>query len=230
MLQPLLSLFYPRVCLGCGRELTPQRKIICFRCDYQMPKTNQHEHPDNAFTRKFWGRIEVQFAASLYFFQKDTPIQNLMHQLKYNGKPEIAIELGTKFGKTLRESVFFDDVDLIIPVPLHETKLRKRGYNQAAMFATGLAAGMQKTADNEFLTRYTASASQTTKTREERKDVIDGTFCIENAAVIAAASNKHILLVDDVLTTGATLYGCALPLLTIPNVRLSMATIAMVRD
>ncbi len=189
-----------------------------------MPKTNFHEHADNPFTKRFWGRVDVQFAASMFVFRKDSPVQNLVHQLKYQNKPEIGVELGKKYGKILADSLFFSDVDLIVPVPLHSSKLRKRGYNQAAMFANGLGMSMEKTVNNDFLTRYSATESQTRKTRMERMGVIENIFEVERTEQTAG---KHILLVDDILTTGATLEGCATQLLQLPNVRVSMATIAI---
>ena len=224
MLNDFLSLFYPRLCLACGHALQPTREMICVQCDFKMPKTNFHENADNPITQKFWGRVDVQFAASMFLFRKGNPVQHLIHQLKYRSHPEVGVELGKKYGKTLAESLFFSDVDLIVPVPLHPNKLRKRGYNQSAMFADGLAEGMQRKNDNDFLTRYTASESQTHKTRMERMNVIEGMFDLED---VQTAEGKHILLVDDVLTTGATLEGCATQLLQIPNVRVSIATIAI---
>ncbi len=224
VLDNLISLFYPRICLGCGGHLQPKRELVCVMCDVKMKRTNFHEHADNPFVRKFWGRVDVQFAASMFVFRKNSPVQNLIHELKYNNKPQIGIQFGKMYGKTLSESLFFSDVDMIVPVPLHPSKLLKRGYNQAAMFANGLAIGLGKPAANDFLARYTASESQTRKTRFERIDVIENMFDLED---MQQAEGKHILLVDDVLTTGATLEGCAAQLLQIPNVRVSMATFAV---
>jgi ComF family protein len=184
-----------------------------------------HLIKENRFTDRFWGRIPLQTGAALYHFQKETSIQHLIFQLKYNGKSHIGYKLGLYFGKQLTSnSTFYKDIDLIIPVPLHPIKERKRGYNQSAHFAAGLSESMQKPWLKNGLKRITHGESQTRKTREERYENVLKAFKVYQTKKL---TGKHILLVDDVLTTGATLEGCAMKILALPNTRVSMATIAI---
>lgn len=189
-----------------------------------MPESNFHFLKNNAFTDKFWGRVDLHAGAPLYFFSKESHVQNMIHQLKYGGKSEIGVILGRKFGASLARSPLFCEVDLIVPVPLHIKKERIRGYNQSAMFAQGLSESMKRPHKPDALKRVVHSQSQTKKSREERLHNVGEAFEVRDAKLMAG---KHILLVDDVLTTGATLETCANKILELPDTKLSMATIAM---
>lgn len=221
-LDDFLFLIFPDVCAGCGNPLNKGEEVICTFCEYHLPETNFHFQKDNPVYRKFWGRTNITQATAMYFFNKASKLQHLMHELKYKGKKEVGIRLGKILGQKIKETDF-KEVDLIIPVPLHPSKERKRGYNQSDMFAQGLSEGLQKPWSRKILKRKKASESQTKKSRMERWKNVDEIFEVTDAKEI---SNKHLLLVDDVITTGATLESCANALLQIQNTKVSIATLA----
>lgn len=217
------SLFFPRVCYSCENTLFRHEEVLCSYCLHQLPKTNFHSEADNPVSKIFWGRVNIYHASSLYFFSKGSKVQHLLHQLKYKGKKEIGIYLGKLLGMDLLESPYYSDIDVIIPVPLHPKKQRKRGYNQSEMFARGLAESLVKPIDIRTLVRTYASETQTKKSRFKRWENVKEIFDLKNHNHLLG---KHILLVDDVVTTGATLEACANMLLNIPGVKVSIATIA----
>lgn len=171
-----------------------------------------------------WGRAEIQTAAALFLFTKGSRVQHLIHHLKYDGKKEIGVSLGRKFGFQLKRSPLFSQIDLIVPVPLHPRKQKIRGYNQSELFAAGLSESMGIPYLKDGLKRVVHSESQTKKSREERVTKIKEVFAVNKRDLL---SEKHILLVDDVMTTGATLEVCATLLLGIPGTKVSLATIAI---
>ena len=179
---------------------------------------------ENEFTRRFWGRLSVQAAASMYYFVKKSPIQRALHRLKYRNQPDVGLKIGREFGRKLAESALFQSVEAIVAIPLHPKKERLRGYNQSAMFARGLSEGMDRPFLGQALVRKTFTVSQTRKKRMERFENVETVFSLKNAQLL---EGKHVLLVDDVLTTGATLEACGQVLLQVPGLRLSMATIAI---
>jgi ComF family protein len=218
-----VALIFPQLCHACGESLVAHEDLICTDCLYNLPYTNFHQQPDNIVAQQFWGKVKVDNAYALFYFTKGGKVQQLMHHLKYNNTPQIGNKLGNMAGAQLVQSTHLKNIDGIIPVPLHKSRLRKRGYNQSACFAEGLAEtlGTQVVIDN--LIRTKATATQTHKSRFERSVNMQEVFAVANAAALA---NKHILLVDDVVTTGATLEACAAALLTVPGLKLSIATIA----
>lgn len=217
------SLFFPRICYSCENTLLKHEEVLCSYCLHQLPKTNFMVDEDNPVVRIFWGRVNINHASSMYYFSKGSKVQHLMHQLKYKGKKEIGLYLGKLYGDSLQKSPFYNSVDVIIPVPLHPRRLRKRGYNQSEMFARGLAGSFSKPFDVKTLVRTYASETQTKKSRFRRWENVKEIFALKNHQHLI---NKHILLVDDVVTTGATLDACAAILLNIPGVKISIATIA----
>ena len=225
--KDLLSLFYPHICAACGRNTPPRGQVVCVSCLYKLPKTNFHLHKENPFTERFWGRLPLEAGAALFFFAKGSRTQQLIHRLKYKNKREIGIQMGKLYGAELRESPLFSRVDVIVPVPLHPKKEWARGYNQSALFAQGLSETLQKPWLHNGLQRKVYADSQTQKSREERLDNISQAFTIGD---MEAIRGKHVLLVDDVLTTGATLEACGLRLLEAADVQLSMATLAITMD
>lgn len=217
------SLFFPRVCYSCGNTLLQHEEVLCSYCLHQLPRTNFHTEKDNPVSRIFWGRVNISYASSMFFFTKGSKVQHLLHQLKYKDKKEIGVYVGKLFGRSLQESPFYSDVDVIIPVPLHPKKQRKRGYNQSEMFARGLSESFSRPYDIHTLIRTYASETQTKKSRFRRWENVKEIFAVRNYQHL---TGKHILLVDDVVTTGATLESCAARLLEIPGARISIATIA----
>lgn len=223
MLNDFISLIFPQVCAACGKSLFKNEQVICMHCSYHLPKTNYHNDNDNPIAKIFWGRTNIFSAAAYYNFGKGSQVQHLVHQLKYRGRKEIGTAIGSFYGYDLRKSKSFNTVETVIPVPLHPKKQKKRGYNQSEFFATGLAQSMSVPTDFTTLYRAVASETQTRKSRFSRWKNVETVFALRDAK---ALEGRHILLVDDVITTGATLEACAQTLLQIPGVKLSIATIA----
>lgn len=193
-----------------------------------MPKTNFHKIRGNLVEKIFWGRIPVEFATSYFFFVKQSPYQNMLHQLKYKGRSDIGFFLGHRFGNELKTQPEFCSFDEIIPVPLHPDKLKARGYNQSEMIANGLSKSLGIPVDTKSLKRITYTETQTKKSRIERWE---NTMDVFEADETTNLNGKHVLLVDDVLTTGATIEGCATELLKKnPSIKLSVVTLAFAHN
>ncbi len=188
-----------------------------------MPQTNFHLYKENPIMKIFWGRVPLYSATSFLFFNKGGRVQHLIHRLKYKGKYKVGIYLGKQLGFQLMDSPLFKSVDYIVPVPLHPKKERIRGYNQSEMIALGLETSMKGTAQINNLIRVIHSSSQTKKSRYGRWENVKGIFKIKNPQLF---EEKHVLLVDDVITTGATLESCAETLLHIPGIKISVASLA----
>ncbi|GJM36284.1 MAG: amidophosphoribosyltransferase [Saprospiraceae bacterium] len=223
-LYDFFALFYPNLCLACDANLPPNQESLCLPCQYHLPKTNYHLLQENPFSERFWGRLPLQSAAAFYKFNKGGRTQHLIHRLKYENKQAIGIRLGQLYGSKLRESPFFAGIDLIIPVPLHPKRLRERGYNQSELFARGLAESMDIPTISNGLQRQLHTTTQTHKSRLERVRNVAEAFMVNSKKML---EGKHILLVDDVVTTGATLEACGNKLLEVAGTRLSLATIAI---
>ncbi len=223
MLNDFLSLIFPKVCYACGKSLFKQEDCICTHCLYHLPKTNFHLYADNPVIKLFWGRTNIHSASSLYSFSKGSKVQHLIHQLKYRGKKEIGISLGKHYGNELKRAPLFSSANVVIPVPLHSRKLKKRGYNQSETFAQGISESMKAELPAGVLIRTISSETQTRKSRFARWKNVEEIFKISFPEKIMG---KHILLVDDVVTTGSTLEACANKILEIPDTKVSVATIA----
>lgn len=218
----MFSLLYPRICLACGNNIRAHEEAICLTCQYKMPKTNFHQDIENPFTERFWGRVKLNCGSSFYYFGKGGKVQQLIHNLKYGHKPEIGIRIGNLYGKVLCKSIFFRQVEVIVPVPLHPYKQKMRGYNQSATFAQGISDSME-IPWIEALARVEMTETQTKKDRISRFENVRNAFEVVHPKAI---EGKHILLVDDVITTGATIEACTHQLLKIPRTKVSVATIA----
>ncbi len=224
MWEGFLHLLFPEICVACGQDLPVTGSCFCLKCQLALDPSDMYMLRDNEFTDRFWGRLPLEGGAALYHFTRKSPVQRALHQLKYHNKPDIGIKIGRTFGQKLRNSEVFQSVDNIIPVPLHPRKERMRGYNQSTMFAQGIAEVLEVPVLNSVLVRNKFTASQTRKKRIERFENVDQVFTVEKPALL---EGRHLLLVDDVLTTGATLEICGLALLEVPGTRLSLATIAI---
>ncbi|MCR5888118.1 ComF family protein [Hymenobacter sp. J193] len=226
LVADFVSLLFPQLCLGCSDLLARGEDHICTSCRAQLPFTDYHLLPEaeNPLARRFWGKVPVQHALSYLRFLRRGRVQHLLHQLKYRNQPEIGRVLGCWYGAELaRHGLLTHDVNLIAPVPLHPRKLAKRGYNQTDSFAQGLADTLQLPWQAEALRRIEHTVSQTRKNRVQRWENVAEVFAVANPAEVAG---KHVLVVDDVLTTGATLEACALVLLAAGARAVSIATIA----
>jgi ComF family protein len=223
LIDDFLSLIYPSVCYACGTGLVHSEDILCTSCLYHLPRTHFHRDGDNPVSQTFWGRVPVFSATAYYYFSKGGSVQHLLHQLKYKGRKEIGVFIGRQMGHELKQSELFNTSGLIVPVPLHPDKLKKRGYNQSEQFALGLASAMDIETDFSSLIRQKPSETQTRKSRFKRWENVKDIFCL---TATDRMTDKHVLLVDDVITTGATLEACASVLLSVPGLKLSIATIA----
>lgn len=223
LIRYLTELLFPKLCMVCGDKLIEQEQWICLHCLHHIPRTNFHLVPDNPVAQIFYGRVPIEWATSFFYFSKGSKYQTLLHNLKYKGMKELGAEIGKHFGIDLMQSPGFASVDLICPVPLHPDKEKKRGYNQSWWIASGMARQMEKELSDENLKRVTATETQTRKGRFERWQNVEGIFELSNPE---AFDGKHILLVDDVVTTGSTLEACAQAILSSTNARVSMATLA----
>ncbi len=219
----LWGLLFPALCNACGNHLYGSEKVICTKCLYDLPYTDFHLDAQNLVAKQFWGRVSLHAAMALLHFKKGSKVQNLMHSLKYKGNTEVGENLGKLLGHKLQKSSFYDKIDLIIPVPLHPKKEKQRGYNQSECIANGLAEVLQTPVDINCLIRIKATDSQTKKGRYTRYENMEEVFSLIQPSAIA---DKHILLVDDVITTGATLEACANALLKNGASQISIAAIA----
>jgi len=219
----LLWLIYPELCAGCGKALNRGEKCLCISCHLNLPKTNFHFEKENPLSKQFWGKMPIQNSASYLYFTKGEKVQNIIHNLKYRGRKEIGVSIGEMYGHELKKAVTFSYIDMIVPVPLHPKKLRKRGYNQSEYFAKGLSKAMNIPIDINSVKRIANTDSQTRKHRYERYVNMDKVFSVAKPGTI---KGKHILLVDDVITTGSTLSACAETILQVQDTKVSIATIA----
>lgn len=224
LIDDFISLLFPRICAACGNSLWKQEETVCLSCEFHLPKTNFHLSLENLVSRLFWGRVNLESAAAYLYFNKGNKVQRLIHQLKYKGRRDIGIYFGRQYGQHLRYSPFFQTVQLIVPVPLHTKKLMQRGYNQSEQFAIGLGESMKIPVDPDAICRRKETETQTKKSRFRRWQNVADVFEVKDPGSLAM---KHVLLVDDVITTGATLESCIRALSSIHGIRISVATIAV---
>nr|WP_294774541.1 ComF family protein [uncultured Flavobacterium sp.] len=224
MLNHLLNLFFPKACAGCHAILLSDELVICTQCRHEIPLTNHHKIEENEIFQKFYGRIPLEFGAALFYFHKKGIVQEMMHQLKYKGHEEIGAMVGNWYASELKELQPMQNIDYIIPVPLHKRRFRERGYNQVTTFGKALAQNLAIPYETNLLHRKLYTKTQTKKSLlgrvEISKTIFDVTFSEEH-------HGKHFLLIDDVITTGSTLEACSRELLKIPNAKISIVCMAM---
>ena len=215
-------LFFPFNCLGCDVALSEKEETLCFNCMHDLPLTHYWRYDDNTVAAMFYGKLPFDRACSFLYFTKGGRVQQMMHHLKYASRPEVGELLGKLFGIELLDSNY-QDIDLIIPVPIHPKRLKTRGYNQCDHIGMGISKSLHKPCCTESVVRTVANESQTRKGRFDRWKNVSELFKVLKPENL---QGKHILLVDDVVTTGSTLESCAKVLLKVQGVRISIATIA----
>ncbi|HEX8332130.1 MAG TPA: phosphoribosyltransferase family protein [Segetibacter sp.] len=221
--KDFLHLIFPHVCTGCGSDVLNDKEQLCLKCFSELPSTDFFKNADNPVEQTFYGRLAVRNAAAGYFFTKESLLQHLLVQLKYRNNKDIGIYMGKLLGRMLVQSERFSQVDVMVPLPLNPKREKKRGYNQATALCNGISEVWIKPVIEKIIVRKVFTETQTHKGRISRWQNMDGVFEVTNAS---ALQGKHILLVDDVVTTGATLEACGNEILKIPGTTLSIATLA----
>lgn len=221
----LLQLFIPKVCVVCGSELLDKEMGVCLSCLYKLPKTNNYKFKDNTVETLMAGRIPFERIASYCVYTYGGVLPPLIHNLKYHNKKEIGVLLGRMFGEDLIGSDFIKPVDMIVPVPLHPKKRKDRGYNQAEIIAQGISDITLIPMLTNSLVRVIHNPTQTKRTKTERWENVKNIFDVKDIQVF---EQKHILLVDDVITTGSTIEACGIALQKCSNLKISIATIGEV--
>ena len=221
--QSLLHLLFPHVCAGCGSDIIKENNNLCLRCLAALPETRFENYPNNPVEKIFWGRLSIEAATAQFYFTKESLMQELMHQFKYKGNRETGLQLGKLMGEQIMASNRFP-VDALVPLPLFPRKQKKRGYNQAMVLCEGMSSVWNIPVLDGVIERPEHTETQTKKGRIERWQNMEGKFILTKIDMIR---NKHLLLVDDVVTTGATLEACGQELLKGENVSLSIATLCM---
>ncbi len=224
MLKDLFYLFYPVYCAACKDPLYKYERLLCTSCRHRLPLGNFHNVNAKKIEKVFYGRVYIENATALFLFRKDGLVQNLIHNLKYRGMEEIGLELGRWLGSELSQNDKYRDIDIVIPVPLHKRRLRERGYNQVEKFGIEIAKKIDASYINSVLKKITYNKKQSKHGGFTRWDNTSETFGIENESLL---TNRHILLVDDIITTGSTLEACINVLKRIPGIKISIATMAM---
>lgn len=220
-ISDLIDLIFPRRCAVCGEVLSRQERYICLNCLYTLPKIEAHHKIE--IEQAFWGKVDIERATSFMYYRKGSPYNALMHKLKYDNSPEIGIYIAEMAAKELLESDFFNGITRIVPLPLSKSKQRKRGYNQSEYIAKGVSNVTGIPIDTRLIVRDIPNETQTHKNRDERWENVKDIFSV---TIPYTLNNEHILLVDDILTTGATLCSCATTMRKWYNCKVSIFTLA----
>jgi len=222
MLKPLLDILYPPTCLGCDSILQTGEEVLCIKCRHELPLTNHHKIPENDSFKRLAGRVPLEKVMSMLIFEKQGLVQQIIHKLKYEGHQEVGTLLGLWYGEIIKDNLH--DIDEIIPVPLHKKRLKERGYNQVMTFSEALSKCLRTPINTEVLYRNKYTKTQTKKAFFVRTDINSAIF---DVVFSEQDSGKHFVLVDDVLTSGTTLEQCSKALLKIPDVKISIVTMAL---
>ena len=224
ILHDLLALFFPRLCLLCGELLVDGEKCLCLSCIYKLPRTNYHLRPFNPAEQLFTGKVEIEKATAFLHYEKGGKVQQLIYAIKYKGEKEAGFQLGRQAALALHEKGFFEGIDMLLPVPLHSQRQKKRGYNQAEWIARGIASVCLLPIENKALARIRKTNTQTHKNVFDRWTNVQNIFSVKSEEPLIG---KHVLLIDDVLTTGATIGACASCLSAIEGARISILTLSI---
>jgi ComF family protein len=222
MWNGLVGLIFPQLCEVCGTPLVRGERLVCLMCLYRMPLTEFWNKKDNNVEKLFWGKIYVEHACSLFFFQKGSDYRIMIHKLKYKGKYNIGLRLGEELGFYLANSPLYSNISVLVPVPLHPEKEKLRGYNQSEYIARGIANILKLPLDTKTLIRVKFTETQTNKNRLDRWSNVQSVFKVEDRSGL---EGEHVLLIDDIITTGATTEACASAILNTCNCKLSIASI-----
>ena len=224
----LLDLISPRLCVVCGHRLTVTEEVICARCNFHLPRTGfQHNAYENDMAKLFWGQIPIERATAFFYYEAHAETANILYELKYKDHPEIGEIFGRMFATEIKSAGFFDGIDGIVPVPLAKKRQRQRGYNQSEEIAQGVSEITGLPIYNKVVKRISFKGSQTNKGRWDRQENVEHVFDLIDAE---AVSNKHLLLIDDVVTTGATCIACAKVLCQSANVRISILSLGFAKS
>jgi len=223
MLKVLFNLFFPKLCVGCKNPLLKAETILCVSCAHQLPLTQFHTVHPEGLKNVFYGQVYFENATALFYFHKQGISQQLIHELKYRRRQEIGEYLGKWLVSEIKENPKYQNIDVVIPVPLHKKKLRQRGYNQVEKFGKVMAKYLNATYTDTVLLRVKNTKSQTFKNRVNRLISTQTVFQLSDTE---ALKGKHVLLIDDVITTGSTIVACAKQLQKTPNIKLSLAVMA----
>lgn len=225
MLKDLLRILFPDLCIHCGTPLVGDEKYLCTHCLTEIAWTHQAAIPNNETELRLAGRIPCQAAATLMTFKKGSVAQSIVHHIKYHSITSLGIQYGRLLGKELKSSGRFNHLDYIVPVPLHWLRKMRRGYNQSELISKGIAQELGIPVVKRNLRRKKYTQTQTHKSRDERQRNMQAVFTVRNPELF---QNKHILLVDDIITTGATTESCYQTLQSIANFRISVTALALV--
>lgn len=223
LLKDFFELFYPKTCITCENQLVANETFLCIYCRHDLPIICYNNYSKNKITEVFYGKIPIEKAMSFLFYRRDGKTKKIIHELKYKGNQNIGIFLGNWFGEILKKNKEFKDVDYILPVPLHKNKLKKRGYNQVSKFGICLSKHLNIKYIPEILIRVSSTKTQTFKQRFDRFTNLETKFLLTDLSIF---KNKHVLLIDDVITTGATLEACCKELLKTDGLKISIVTMA----
>ncbi len=224
IIEDFVKLFFPTYCAGCDAVLLKNETGICLSCQTCLPRILQHDYRDNKLEKKFWGRADIQTATAFLNMSKEGIVRRIIHDLKYHGNKNAGLVLGNLFGAELCKSSSMNQFDYLMPVPLHPKRLLERGYNQCDCIVEGMSQSMEIPISKNHLVRSKYNLSQTKNGKYNRWENVEGIFSVQRANELEGC---HVLLIDDIITTGSTIEACAAELTKIKDLKLSVASIAM---